>query len=160
VLKRWCRAGFLTEPAQGHEKALSLQPEEIAAQIRQPYPAQQFENPANPAIHEKNHRAGNLEKNRRQFIDVLFRRGHGGYHYRRFRVISRTLQENILSVAVEACQLTGDYPDARWPGVKASPHKISGHRRRVLAGLNLDMSLVDRIEQAQTKRVQGLWRCG
>ncbi len=111
---------------------------------------QQFENPANPDIHEKT-TGPEIWDDTDGTVDVLVSGvGTGGTITGVSRYIKKTKGKPILSVAVEPAaspvltQFTGGQP------LKPSPHKIQG----LGAGFvpkTLDLSLVDRIEQVSNE---------
>ncbi|MEH6497893.1 MAG: cysteine synthase A [Pseudoalteromonas distincta] len=146
VLKALGAELVLTEPAKGMKGAIAAA-EEIAAQD----PAnhillQQFENPANPAIHEKT-TGPEIWKDTEGSIDVLVSGvGTGGTITGVSRYIKNTCKKNILSVAVEPVSSPVITQTRDGQEVKPSPHKIQGIGAGFVPG-NLDMSLVDRIEQ-------------
>lgn len=146
VLKALGAELVLTEPAKGMKGAIAAA-EEIAAQD----PAnhillQQFENPANPAIHEKT-TGPEIWKDTEGSIDVLVSGvGTGGTITGVSRYIKNTCKKNILSVAVEPVSSPVITQTRDGQEVKPSPHKIQGIGAGFVPG-NLDMSMVDRIEQ-------------
>jgi cysteine synthase A len=111
---------------------------------------QQFENPANPDIHEKT-TGPEIWDDTDGTVDVLVSGvGTGGTITGVSRYIKKTKGKPILSVAVEPAaspvltQFTAGQP------LKPSPHKIQG----LGAGFvpkTLDLSLVDRIEQVSNE---------
>ena len=110
------------------------------------YMPQQFENPANPAIHEKT-TGPEIWNDTEGAIDVLVSGvGTGGTITGISRYIKQTQGKAILSVAVEPVSSPVITQTIAGDEVKPSPHKIQG----IGAGFvpkNLDLSLVDRVEQ-------------
>ncbi|MFO7704129.1 MAG: cysteine synthase A [Halopseudomonas sp.] len=145
VLKALGAELVLTDPAKGMKGAIAAA-EEIAAQD----PArhillQQFENPANPAIHEKT-TGPEIWKDTEGSIDVLVSGvGTGGTITGVSRYIKHTCKKNILSVAVEPVSSPVMTQTRDGQELKPAPHKIQGIGAGFVPG-NLDMSLVDRIE--------------
>ncbi len=146
VLKALGAELVLTEPAQGMKGAIDKAREIVAEHPDDHLLLQQFENPANPAIHEKT-TGPEIWNDTDGGIDVLVAGvGTGGTLSGISRYIKRTQGKAILSVAVEPLgspvisqALAGEEP-------KPGPHKIQG----IGAGFvpkNLDLSLVDRVEQ-------------
>jgi cysteine synthase A len=146
VLKALGAELILTEPAKGMKGAIEKATEIVAADPDNHFLPQQFNNPANPAIHEKttgpeiwNDTDGN--------VDVLVAGvGTGGTITGISRYIKHTQGKALLSIAVEPVgspvisqTLAGEEP-------KPAPHKIQGIGAGFVPG-NLDLSLVDRVEQ-------------
>ena len=111
---------------------------------------QQFENPANPDIHEKT-TGPEIWKDTDGTIDVLVSGvGTGGTITGVSRFIKKTKGKHILSVAVEPTgspvltQFTSGQP------LKPGPHKIQGLGGGFVPKV-LDLSLVDRIEQVSNE---------
>lgn len=106
----------------------------------------QFENPANPAIHEKT-TGPEIWNDTDGAIDVLVAGvGTGGTISGVSRYIKQTQGKAILTVAVEPTHSPVITQTMRGEEVKPGPHKIQG----IGAGFvpkNLDLSLVDRVEQ-------------
>jgi cysteine synthase A len=136
----------LTPGAKGMKGAIA-KAEEIAASEPHKYLLmKQFENPANPAIHEKT-TGPEIWDDTDGKVDVFVAGvGTGGTLTGVSRYIKQTRGRPILTVAVEPSHspvisqtLAGQTP-------APSPHKIQG----IGAGFvpkNLDLSLVDRVEQ-------------
>jgi cysteine synthase A len=111
---------------------------------------QQFDNPANPDIHEKT-TGPEIWDDTDGAIDVLVSGvGTGGTITGVSRYIKKTKGKQILSVAVEPTaspvltQTTAGQP------VKPGPHKIQGIGAGFVPKV-LDLSLVDRIEQVSNE---------
>ena len=135
----------LTEGPKGMNGAVA-KAAEIAATDAKYVLLQQFNNPSNPAIHEKttgpeiwNDTNGNIDV----FVSGV---GTGGTITGVTRYLKHTKQKNIESVAVEPSlspvitqKLNGDE-------IKPSPHKIQGIGAGFIPG-NLDLSLIDKVEQ-------------
>jgi cysteine synthase A len=136
----------LTPGAKGMKGAIA-KAEELAAADPDRYALmRQFDNPANPAIHEKTTGPeiwADTEGNVDVFVAGV---GTGGTLTGVSRYIKHTRAKKILTVAVEPANspvisqtLAGQTPTP-------SPHKIQG----IGAGFipkNLDLSLIDRVEQ-------------
>ncbi|WP_022964170.1 cysteine synthase A [Halopseudomonas pelagia] len=146
VLKALGAELVLTDPAKGMKGAIAAA-EEIAAQDpAQHILLQQFENPANPAIHEKT-TGPEIWKDTEGSIDVLVSGvGTGGTITGVSRYIKHTCKKNILSVAVEPVSSPVITQTRDGQEVKPAPHKIQGIGAGFVPG-NLDMTLVDRVEQ-------------
>ena len=111
---------------------------------------QQFDNPANPAIHEST-TGPEIWNDTDGTIDVLVSGvGTGGTITGVCRFIKKTKGKQILSVAVEPAaspvltQATSGQP------LKPGPHKIQGLGAGFVPKV-LDLSLVDRIEQVSNE---------
>jgi cysteine synthase len=111
---------------------------------------QQFDNPANPAIHEST-TGPEIWNDTDGTIDVLVSGvGTGGTITGVCRFIKKTKGKQILSVAVEPAaspvltQTTSGQP------LKPGPHKIQGLGAGFVPKV-LDLSLVDRIEQVSNE---------
>ncbi len=106
----------------------------------------QFDNPANPAIHEKT-TGPEIWNDTDGAVDVLVAGvGTGGTLTGVSRYIKNTRGKPILSVAVEPVGSPVISQTLAGEEVKPSPHKIQG----IGAGFvpkNLDLSLVDRVEK-------------
>jgi cysteine synthase A len=109
----------------------------------------QFENPANPAIHEKT-TGPEIWDDTEGGIDVLVSGvGTGGTITGVSRFIKKAKGKNIISVAVEPKESAVITQKLAGQELKPGPHKIQG----IGAGFipdNLDLSLVDRVEQVDS----------
>jgi cysteine synthase A len=141
---------ILTPGAEGMMGAVKKATEIYESDPRHYFLPQQFENPANPAIHEKT-TGPEIWSDTDGAIDVLVAGvGTGGTITGVSRYIKNSQGKQILSVAVEpAASPVLTQTRAGLPLVP-SPHKIQG----IGAGFvpkTLDLSLVDRIEQVSNE---------
>ena len=145
VLKALGAELVLTEPAKGMKGAIEKANELVAANPDY-YLPQQFENPANPAIHEKT-TGPEIWRDTEGAIDVLVAGvGTGGTITGVSRYIKQTQDKPILSVAVEPVGSPVISQTLAGDEVKPAPHKIQG----IGAGFvpkNLDLAMVDQVEQ-------------
>jgi cysteine synthase A len=136
----------LTPGAKGMKGAIAKAEELAAADPDRYVLMRQFDNPANPAIHEKT-TGPEIWADTEGKVDVFVAGvGTGGTLTGVSRYIKHTRAKKILTVAVEPANspvisqtLAGQTPTP-------SPHKIQG----IGAGFipkNLDLSLIDRVEQ-------------
>ncbi len=145
VLKGLGAELVLTEPAKGMKGAIDKASELAAAHPSEYLLLQQFENPANPAIHEQT-TGPEIWNDTDGAIDVLVAGvGTGGTITGISRYIKNTMGKPLLSVAVEPAGSPVISQTLAGAEVKPSPHKIQG----IGAGFvpkNLDLSIVDRVE--------------
>ncbi|OIR01194.1 cysteine synthase A [mine drainage metagenome] len=139
----------LTEGAKGMSGAVA-KAKEIAASDSKYVLLQQFENPANPAIHEAttgpeiwNDTAGKVDI----FISGV---GTGGTITGVSRYIKQTRGKAIRSVAVEPSASPILTQKRAGQELKPGPHKIQGIGAGFVPGA-LDLSLVDDIEQVSNE---------
>lgn len=146
VLKALGAELVLTEPAKGMKGAIAKAEEILASDPTQYFMPQQFENPANPAIHEKT-TGPEIWNDTDGAIDVLVAGvGTGGTITGVSRYIKNVMGKAITSVAVEPVGSPVISQTLAGDEVKPSPHKIQG----IGAGFvpkNLDLSIVDRVVQ-------------
>ena len=120
--------------------------EELAKSDPSLYVTRQFDNPANPAIHEKT-TGPEIWSDTDGEIDVLVAGiGTGGTMTGVSRYIKETQGKKILSVAVEPTHSPVISQTMAGKDLTPGPHKIQG----IGAGFvprNLEISLVDRVEQ-------------
>src|SRR5271166_12907 len=136
----------LTEGARGMNGAIA-KAEEIKASAPERYVLlQQFQNPANPAIHEAT-TGPEIWNDTQGAIDIFISGvGTGGTITGVSRYIKRTKGKAIVSVAVEPSASPVITQQRSGQALKPGPHKIQG----IGAGFvpeNLDLSLVDVVEQ-------------
>ncbi|MFO0670946.1 MAG: pyridoxal-phosphate dependent enzyme [Polyangiaceae bacterium] len=116
----------LTPGPQGMKGAIA-KAEEIAAAEPQKYvPMRQFENPANPDIHEKTTGLEIWRTPAATSTSLRRRRRHRRDHHRRQLAIEKTKQKPLHSVAVEPVHSPVITWRARGKSSYAVPHKIQG----------------------------------
>ncbi|GGJ79969.1 cysteine synthase A [Pseudomonas matsuisoli] len=146
VLKALGAELVLTEPAKGMKGAIDKAKEIAESDSARYFMPQQFDNPANPAIHEKT-TGPEIWNDTEGAVDVLVAGvGTGGTITGVSRYIKGTQGKPILSVAVEPIGSPVISQTLAGEEVKPSPHKIQG----IGAGFvpkNLDLAMVDRVEQ-------------
>jgi cysteine synthase A len=136
----------LTPGAKGMKGAIAKAEELAAAEPTKYVLMRQFDNPANPAIHEKT-TGPEIWEDTGGKIDVFVSGvGTGGTLTGVSRYIKNTRSKRILTVAVEPTLSPIISQTLAGQPLTPSPHKIQG----IGAGFvpkNLDLSLVDRVEQ-------------
>ena len=141
---------ILTPGAKGMKGAIA-KAEELAASDPKKYLwVRQFDNPANPAIHEKttgpeiwDDTGGNVDI----FVSGV---GTGGTLTGVSRYLKKTRGKAIVTVAVEPVNSPVITQTRTGQALTPTPHKIQG----IGAGFiphNLDLSLVDRVEQVSNE---------
>lgn len=144
VMKALGATIVLTEPAKGMKGAIA-KAEEIA-QDENVVHLQQFDNSANPEIHEKT-TGPEIWTDTNGEIDVFVAGvGTGGTITGVSRYIKNTQGKAIISVAVEPTSSPVITQTMKGETPSPAPHKIQG----IGAGFipkNLDLSMVDRVEQ-------------
>ncbi len=140
----------LTPGAKGMKGAIAKAEELAAADSSKYVLMRQFDNPANPAIHERttgpeiwNDTEGN--------VDVLVAGvGTGGTLTGVSRYLKHTRAKKLVTVAVEPSHSPVISQTLAGQPLAPSPHKIQG----IGAGFipkNLDLSLIDRVEQVSNE---------
>src|SRR5277367_5749338 len=136
----------LTPGAKGMKGAIAKAEELAAAEPRKYLLMKQFENPANPAIHEKT-TGPEIWEDTGGKVDIFVSGvGTGGTLTGVSRYIKNTRGKKILTVAVEPTHSPVITQTLAGQPLAPGPHKIQG----IGAGFvpkNLDLSLVDRVEQ-------------
>jgi cysteine synthase A len=136
----------LTPGAKGMKGAIAKAEELAAADPRKYLLVKQFENPANPAIHEKT-TGPEIWSDTDGKVDIFVSGvGTGGTLTGVSRYIKHTQGKKILTVAVEPTHSPVITQTLAGQPLTPAPHKIQG----IGAGFvpaNLDLSLVDRVEQ-------------
>ncbi|MFW5740221.1 MAG: cysteine synthase A, partial [Myxococcota bacterium] len=150
VLKAFGAKLVLTEAAKGMKGALA-KAEEIAAQDPQRYVLlQQFDNPANPRIHERTTGPEIWEDTGGNFDVFVAGVGTGGTLTGVSRYIKQTKNKPIMTIAVEPA----DSPiiGQKLAGEEMTPgsHKIQGIGAGFLPR-NLELSLVDAVERVSNE---------
>lgn len=146
ILKALGAELVLTEPAKGMKGAIEKAYEIVHSDPSKYFMPQQFENPANPAIHEKT-TGPEIWNDTNGAVDIFVAGvGTGGTLTGVSRYLKLTQKKPIISVAVEPSNSPVISQTLAGEEVKPSAHKIQG----IGAGFvpkNLDLSLVDRVIQ-------------
>jgi len=139
----------LTEGAKGMKGAIA-KAEEIAASDPKWVLLQQFNNPANPAIHEAT-TGPEIWDDTDGAIDIFVGGvGTGGTITGVTRYIKHTRGKAILSIAVEPSASPVLTQARAGQELKPGPHKIQGIGAGFVPGV-LDLSLIDAIEQVSNE---------
>lgn len=153
VLKALGAELVLTEPAKGMKGAIEKAREIAESEPDRYFMPQQFDNPANPAIHEKT-TGPEIWNDTDGAIDVLVAGvGTGGTLTGISRFIKNTKGKPILSVAVEPETSPVISQTLAGAEVKPNPHKIQGIGAGFVPG-NLDLAMVDRVEQVSDEQAK------
>nr|WP_314478599.1 cysteine synthase A [uncultured Pseudomonas sp.] len=144
VLKALGAELVLTEPAKGMKGAIEKADEIVASDPERYFLPGQFENPANPAIHEKT-TGPEIWNDTDGAVDVIVAGvGTGGTITGVSRYIKHTQGKAITSVAVEPISSPLITQTLAGEALTPAPHKIQG----IGAGFvpkNLDLSIVDQV---------------
>ncbi|UXD87027.1 cysteine synthase A [Thalassolituus hydrocarboniclasticus] len=134
----------LTEGAKGMKGAVEAAEKLLAEAPEQRIMLQQFNNPANPAIHEKTTGPEIWNDTDGQVDVVVAGVGTGGT----ISGISRFIKQHkaITSVAVEPSASPIITQTLAGEAISPGPHKIQGIGANFIPG-NLDLSMIDRVEQ-------------
>ncbi len=155
VLKALGAELVLTEPAKGMKGAIEKAAEIAASNPQQYLLLQQFENPANPAIHERT-TGPEIWNDTDGAIDVLVSGvGTGGTLTGISRYIKHTRGKAIITVAVEPESSPVITQALAGQELKPAPHKIQG----IGAGFvpkNLDLTLIDRVERVSDDEARAM----
>lgn len=136
----------LTESAKGMGGAIAKANEMVNKDPERYLLLQQFENPANPKIHEET-TGPEIWNDTDGEIDVFVAGvGTGGTISGVSRYIKHIQGKNITSVAVEPSASPVITQTLTGQDVKPAPHKIQGIGAGFIPG-NLDLSIVDQVEQ-------------
>ncbi|EOX3367477.1 cysteine synthase A [Vibrio cholerae] len=136
----------LTEAAKGMKGAIAKAEEIVASNPEKYLLLQQFNNPANPQIHEKTTGPEIWDATDGQIDVFVAGVGTGGTLTGTSRYIKGTQGKAILSVAVEPAESPVIIQALAGEEIKPAPHKIQGIGAGFIPG-NLDLSLIDRVER-------------
>jgi cysteine synthase len=149
VLKAFGAKIVLTEGPKGMSGAIAKATEIAQSDPARYFMPQQFENPANPAIHESTTGPEIWEDTEGQ-IDVLVSGvGTGGTITGVSRFIKQKKGKQILSVAVEPEESPVITQKLAGHELKPNPHKIQGLGAGFIPN-TLDLSIVDRVERVSS----------
>ncbi|GAB3289186.1 cysteine synthase A [Parahaliea aestuarii] len=137
---------ILTEGAKGIPAAIAKAEEILASDPGKYWGPHQFENPANPAIHEAT-TGPEIWEDTDGGIDILVSGvGTGGTLTGISRYIKKTRGKAITTVAVEPASSTIIAAARAGEEPSHAPHKIQGIGAGILPA-NLDLDMVDAVEQ-------------
>jgi cysteine synthase len=146
VLAAFGATVVLTPGPEGMKGAISKATEIYNSDTSRYFLPQQFENPANPAIHEKT-TGPEIWDDTDGAVDVFVSGvGTGGTLTGVSRYIKGTKGKKIISVAVEPSASPVITQTRAGEPLKPAPHKIQGIGGGFVPR-NLDLNLVDRVEQ-------------
>lgn len=134
----------LTEAAKGMKGAIAKAEEIVASDPSKYLLLQQFDNPANPEIHEKT-TGPEIWEDTNGDVDVFVSGvGTGGTLTGVSRYIKNTKGKAITTVAVEPAESPVIAQTIAGEEVQPAPHKIQGIGAGFVPG-NLDVSLIDKV---------------
>ena len=147
----------LTEGAKGMKGAIAKAEEIVASDPARYYMPQQFDNPANPAIHEKTTGPEIWQQTDGKVDVVIAGVGTGGTITGISRYIKHTQGRAIVSVAVEPEASPIITQTLAGAELKPGPHKIQGIGAGFIPGA-LDLSIVDRVERVSNDEAVAMAR--
>ena len=150
VLKAFGARLVLTEGAKGMSGAIAKAEALVAQDPARYYMPQQFQNPANPAIHEKTTGPEIWDATDGKVDVIVSGVGTGGTITGISRYLKHTRGRAVISVAVEPETSPVMSQHRAGEPLKPAPHKIQGIGAGFIPG-TLDLSLVDRIEQVSNE---------
>ncbi|MCL7942993.1 cysteine synthase A [Marinobacter sp. ATCH36] len=155
VLKALGAELVLTEPAKGMKGAIAKAEELVAEDPDTHFMPQQFENPANPRIHEDT-TGPEIWNDTDGAIDIFVSGvGTGGTLTGVTRYIRNTKGKAITTVAVEPEDSPIITQSREGQEMTPAPHKIQGIGAGFIPG-NLDMDLVDRVEKVSNQEAMDM----
>lgn len=155
VLKALGAELVLTEPPKGMKGAIAKAEEIISEDPDQYFMPQQFENPANPRIHEDT-TGPEIWNDTDGAVDVFVSGvGTGGTLTGVTRYIRNTMGKAITTVAVEPEDSPIITQSLSGQDLTPAPHKIQGIGAGFIPG-NLDMDLVDRVETVSNQEAMDM----
>lgn len=147
----------LTEAAKGMKGAIAKAEEIVASNPEKYLLLQQFNNPANPQIHEKT-TGPEIWEATEGAVDVFVAGvGTGGTLTGTSRYIKGEKGKQIISVAVEPAESPVITQALAGEEIKPAPHKIQGIGAGFIPG-NLDLSLIDRVEKVTSEEAIAMAR--
>lgn len=140
----------LTEAAKGMKGAIAKAEEIVASDPDKYLLLQQFNNPANPEIHEKTTGPEIWEATDGEIDVFVAGVGTGGTITGTSRYIKGEKGKAITSVAVEPAESPVIAQALAGDEIQPAPHKIQGIGAGFIPG-NLDLELVDRVESVTSE---------
>lgn len=134
----------LTEAAKGMKGAIAKAEEIVASDPAKYLLLQQFDNPANPEIHEKTTGPEIWDATDGEVDVFIAGVGTGGTLTGTSRYIKNTKGKAITTVAVEPAESPVITQAIAGEEIKPAPHKIQGIGAGFIPG-NLDLSLIDKV---------------
>jgi len=146
ILKAFGAHLILTDASKGMMGAINRAEELAAAEPGRYFLPQQFENPANPAIHQTTTGPEILSATDGKIDVIVAGVGTGGTLTGLARYFKEDLGKDITIVAVEPAESPVISQTIAGETLKPGPHKIQGIGAGFIPKI-LDMSLIDRVEQ-------------
>ncbi|MGR5133131.1 cysteine synthase A [Vibrio alfacsensis] len=140
----------LTEAAKGMKGAIAKAEEIVASNPDKYLLLQQFNNPANPEIHEKTTGPEIWDATDGEIDVFVAGVGTGGTITGTSRYIKSEKGKAIISVAVEPAESPVIAQALAGEEIQPAPHKIQGIGAGFIPG-NLDLELIDRVEQVTSE---------
>ncbi|HHF3201886.1 cysteine synthase A [Vibrio alginolyticus] len=140
----------LTEAAKGMKGAIAKAEEIVASNPDKYLLLQQFNNPANPEIHEKTTGPEIWEATDGEIDVFVAGVGTGGTITGTSRYIKGEKGKAITSVAVEPAESPVIAQALAGEEIQPAPHKIQGIGAGFIPG-NLDLDIIDRVEQVTSE---------
>ncbi len=140
----------LTEPPKGMKGAVAKVEELMAANPDKYVAMNQFDNPANPEIHEKTTGPEIWDATDGKIDTFIAGVGTGGTLTGTSRYLKQTKNKAITTVAVEPEDSPVITQALAGEELKPAPHKIQGIGAGFIPG-NLDLSLVDEVERVSNE---------
>ncbi|EKO3848078.1 cysteine synthase A [Vibrio harveyi] len=140
----------LTEAAKGMKGAIAKAEEIVASNPDKYLLLQQFNNPANPEVHEKTTGPEIWEATDGEIDVFVAGVGTGGTITGTSRYIKGEKGKAITSVAVEPAESPVIAQALAGEEIQPAPHKIQGIGAGFIPG-NLDLELLDRVEQVTSE---------
>ncbi|WP_104399157.1 cysteine synthase A [Vibrio penaeicida] len=140
----------LTEAAKGMKGAIAKAEEIVASNPEKYLLLQQFNNPANPAIHEKTTGPELWEATDGEIDVFVSGVGTGGTLTGTSRFIKGEKGKAITTVAVEPAESPVIAQALAGEEIQPAPHKIQGIGAGFIPG-NLDLELIDRVESVTSE---------
>lgn len=140
----------LTEAVKGMKGAIAKAEEIVASNPEKYLLLQQFDNPANPEIHEKTTGPEIWEATDGEIDVFVAGVGTGGTITGTSRYIKGEKGKAITSVAVEPAESPVIAQALAGEEIQPAPHKIQGIGAGFIPG-NLDLDIIDRVEQVTSE---------